>query len=381
MKDDDLTIDALAESGAFDPLLEELKNTRRGSRFVSPDSSPAYVRHIAAGGTADDWQGKAGRRVVEPPTGLGGRSSGVEFLRDVRALRRGDLGAFERIRRSAKAITDGEFLVAVETLPSYVAARRAAGPVRDLCTEFDVQSREIRLLLEGDPLEVDWTAEGGLKPSSDASVIEKIALIFKPAGVTTVPDELLDDSDGLAEQIVSNSFGSAIGRKIDEALLDGDGVGKPTGVLRAVGVNHVSAIAQDAVTLFEAVQGALARLRAKFYEASAVVLRPEIALRFSVARSTATDELLFPGGVAEAFAPTRCVYDANLPTDAGGLSSIVVADWRQLYVLSRGGLIIESSPYPAFESDVTTLRAYERIGAAVTQPAAFEVIDDVDITP
>lgn len=351
----------------------------RGSSRRTPIRHTCGTSPLAA--PADDWKGKGVRRVVEPPTGLGGRSSGVEFLRDVRALRRGDLGAFERIRRSAKAITDGEFLVPVEVLPSYIEARRAAGPVRDLCTEFDVQGREIRLLVEGDELTVDWTAESGIKPTSDASVVEKIALIFKAAGLTVVPDELLDDSDGLAEQLVSNSFGGAIGRKIDLALLDGDGVGKPTGVLRAAGVNHVAVTAQDAVTIFEAVQGALARLRTKFYEASAIVLRPEIALRFAVVRSTATDELLFPGGVAEAFAPTRVVYDANLPVAAGGNSSIVVADWKQLYVLSRNGLVIESSQHAAWEEDSTSFRAHERIGAAVTQPQAFEVIDDVDITP
>lgn len=110
------------------------------------------------------------------------------------------------------------------------------------------------------------------------------------------------------------------------------------------------------------------------------MLRPEVALRFETARSSSTEERLFPGGIEDAFG-ARVIYDANLPVDGTGLSSIIVADWRLLYVLSRQGLAIESSPYPAFESDETTFRAHERIGAAVTKPEAFDVIDGVDITP
>jgi HK97 family phage major capsid protein len=201
------------------------------------------------------------------------------------------------------------------------------------------------------------------------------------AGVTTVPDELLSDSNGLAAEIVARSFGTAIGRKIDATLLDGDGVGKPVGVLQAAGVNHVGVTSQGAEGLFDAIAGAISRLRAKFFEPTAVVMRPEIMLRFTIARTAGDGHFLFGEGLADRLGVT-VVFDSNLPVDGTGLTSIIVAEWASaLYFFSRGGLVIESSEAPAFVSDETTFRAYERHGAAVVKPDAIEVLDDVDVSP
>ena len=44
--------------------------------------------------------------------------------------------------------------------------------------EFEVTGREVRMLLEGVPVEPDWTPDGGLQPASDAAVLENVAAIY-----------------------------------------------------------------------------------------------------------------------------------------------------------------------------------------------------------
>ena len=368
----------LRRSGAF--------GDRGGSRYIGEGAHPDAIRTVADGGELPvDRRGlrkalaDGDRLTTEPtPLGLGGRSTGLAVLRDVRALHRGDVGAWSRLERSAKAVIGGEVMVRPTTLPGYIEASAKAAPVRGLASEFEVDSGEVRMLLEGEPVEPDWTPMGGLKPPSDAAVLLKLATVHKCAGTTTVPDELLDDSRGLAERLVSESFGRQIGRKVDQALLDGDGVGKPLGVLRTPGVNREPVGGQTAVDLFDAIIAAVVRLRAKGWEPSAVVLRPEVAATMDTARTSGSGSFLFDGDWRDRL-DVRVVYAPNLPV-VDGEASIVVADWRSaVYVLSRGGLVIESSPYPAFEEDSTTYRCFERVGGAVVKADAVEIVDGVEI--
>jgi HK97 family phage major capsid protein len=351
---------------------EAENDDRTPSRFVGQAADPSYVRQLA------NDRRETLRTVSEHGTT---GEVGAAFLTDLRAWGRGDSDAFQRLAREAKSITGGELLVPVELLGGYLPAVRAAAPMRFLGSRHEVSGREIHTIRELDSVVAAWTAEGMTKPLSDAALDEVVSLIFKAAALVAIPDELNADSGHVAQEVVARGMGTAIGQKIDVALLDGTGIGQPLGVLRNPDVAHTGVTDSDPGPLFDAIVAAIGRVRSRFREPTAVVMRPELLARFAIARTTGSGEFLLPNGL-EQHLGVSVVVDGNVPVAAGppATAPILIGEWpRALHTFSNGGLVLEASQHAGWESDETYVRGYERIGAAVLDPDAVEILDDVEV--
>jgi HK97 family phage major capsid protein len=348
-----------------------------GSRFATRQVPSA--EQVAAGLRDGSMQAanKSGQR---------GTVSPVSLLLDIQSAKAGDPGAHRRLealsRPTSKDITGGGYLIADEVIPGYLEARDSAGPIRKLATEHDVKGRTVRMLLEGDDLLVtEHVPEGGTKPDSDAEVIQTVSTVHKAAGVTSLPDELVEDSGGYAEQMISGNFGRSIGKTVDVALLDGTGVGQPLGILRTPDVDATAVAGQTAMDIYTAIVQATYRLTGRYYDNLAVALHPQVLERFDLALD-ANDNFLFPDGLqGKLGSKARVVEAPNLPVAVGGAVPIIVGAFKVgLHVFSRKGLVIEQSQDAGFVEDTTWFRAVERYGAAVAKPSAFEVLTGTDIT-
>ncbi len=363
-------------------LEDTIKNTRRPSRWVDPNhASREYVAELAKGHTA--------ARVAEPRRyGSGGHNAtGVGFLREVKSARLGDPSAYGRLT-SGKAWVEGTdtaggFLVGPEQLPGYIEARRAASPLRERCSTFDVRSNEVWVVTEDGSVQVAHTAEAATKLDTTGSVAQKISTVHKVAGTSHLSDELLDDTNDAAGDLVARQFAQQIGIAIDTAILSGTGTGQPTGIRNTTGVTHTAVGGQGGNDLYDSILRALSRLSQRFYSADTVVIHPRDAVKFSLAKDS-TGQYLFPGGI-EGQLPdgVQLVLDANVPATlgAGGNESVmIVGNFRAGgFFFQRQPLTIEASQHAAWATDETVFRAVERYGFAVVVPGAFEVL--TGITP
>jgi HK97 family phage major capsid protein len=308
---------------------------------------------------------------------------GSDFLRDVARARFGDGRAASRLQKAWIEATpaSGGFLVSPQVLPGYVEAMKASAPLRVRCTQIDARSNEVWIVTEGDSIEVAFTAESVAKLETPGTVARKISTIHKVAGTSHVSDELLADSGGNVEELVSSQFGKAIGIAIDSSIIAGSGVGQPTGILNTVGVASQAVDGQSGQALFESVLKALNRIAQRHEQADTVVVHPRDTVKVDLAKTT-TNEYVFPGGLG-AHLPDNValVVDANLPTSGGAgtnESVIIVGAFRRGAMLfSRQALTIDASRDAAWQTDETVFRGLERFGFAVVVPTAFEILTAV----
>lgn len=351
----------------------DLHNERSGRRFIGPGATQDEARKAAGGFDTTGWQ-------------VGSRASttGVELLRDIRAARLGDPSAFRRVSGSKNWAESpdsaGGFLVAAEQLPGYIPARRAASPLRERFSNFDVRSNEVWIVTEGNSVTVQHVAEAATKPDSTGTVAQKISTTHKLAGTSHVSDELLADSEGNAAEIVARQFGQAIGIEVDTAIISGTGTGQPTGIRNAPGVPSTAVDGPQGQALYDSILKAAGRLRERFFEPDTIALHPRDATKFSLAKSS-TGEYLFPGGASEAIGEGKLVLDPNIPTNLGAgtnETTIIVGNFKAGgYFFSRQPLTIDASQHAAWETDETVFRAVERYGFAVVIPTAFELLTGV----
>lgn len=84
-----------------------------------------------------------------------------------------------------------------------------------------------------------WIEEGGALTFGDATFDQKYLDAFKLHVAIKVTEELLYDNAFNLENYIITQFGKALGNAEEDAFLNGDGKGKPTGLFDATGGGHL----------------------------------------------------------------------------------------------------------------------------------------------
>ena len=387
--------------GSIDDSLQAVsgRGGRSGSRYVGENADPALVRHLAAGGayelrtgkefTLREHIAKGGSFRTDPtPRGFGGGGSrdGGEFIRELAAGACGDIKALERLAKGWVEGTPGAggYLVDPTILPGYIEAARAGSPLEERVASYPVESDEVWVTLEGETVTVTHVAEGATKPDTTGSVTQKVSTVFKLAGTSHVSDELIADTNGAAERLISDQFGKQIGIALDKAIISGTGTGQPTGILKAAGVNDEAVDAQTGQGLYESILKAVSRVEQRHEPVDTVAVHPREVVKFALAKATGSGEYLWPTGVQAAFPEgVTLVADPNIPSNLGAgtnESVIIVGGFeRGAAIFNRQPLTVESSREAGWVTDETVFRGLRRYGFAVLVPGAFEIL--TSITP
>lgn len=366
------------------------------------------------------------RHVGALPTPGDAKSAGTltDWLMDIKAARRGDHIAFERVQEQhAEAVesyglkalvggtsTAGGFLVPPQYWQQGLAEFRiAAAKVRPLCTVVpNVNSNLVYIPRETGIAAVGWTAENATKPSQDQNFGQIAINLFTLAGISKVSNQLLEDSSPAVDTIVRKDLGRMIGQAEDIAFIDGTGVGQPTGVLRTNGVLTVAYTdpgARLGSGLGDAVSAAITAIQSNYFgDPTAIVAHPRNVAKLRQVKDSNGRYVFeagfdaqnspFAGGAGSLLGGSAqlpqavgsiwglpVISDANVPTNYSGTtpgggaeSPLIVADWSEAYVLERSGFTIDVSNEAgtSFEQNQTWFRGEERLGfTAARQPTAF----------
>ncbi len=175
--------------------------------------------------------------------------------------RRGD---FERVDKRlfgimAKAATggselvpaDGGFLVAQEFIPTLIDRVWETGVVSALCADQQVgpNFNGVKIPAINETSRADgsrwggvrayWASEAGTLTPSKPTFRQVSVELQKLIGLCYATDELLQDSVALESHIM-RWFPMEFGFKMDDAVINGDGVGKPLGVLSSPALYSVA---------------------------------------------------------------------------------------------------------------------------------------------
>ncbi len=122
------------------------------------------------------------------------------------------------------------------------------------CTQFPVSGNSLTINVdESQPwnqgVTAYWVAEGAQISSTKNSLKQAQFRLQKLAALVNATDELLDDATAL-EGYIKAAAPAAIMHKVNDAIISGNGVGKPTGIINsgfAVTVSKESAQTNDTI--------------------------------------------------------------------------------------------------------------------------------------
>ena len=206
-----------------------------------------------------------------------------------------------------------------------------------------------------------WMNEAGSKTAS-APTFKQVALELKKlVGYTTCTDELLEDAPAL-ESWIMQAFAKEFDFKLADAIINGDGAGKPLGILNSPCLVTVTAeTGQGASTI---VAENIIKMWASRFGTNYVWLinqniEPQLYTMALAVGSGGIPVYMPAGGLSGAPYGTlfgKPVIPCEQCASLGTAGDIILADLSQYVMISKGNMQSASSIHVNFQTDQTAFR-------------------------
>ena len=214
-----------------------------------------------------------------------------------------------------------------------------------------------------------WKDEGAAKTASQPALSMIELKLNKLIGMCYSTDELLEDTTAL-EAVISQGFAAEFGFQLDEAVINGDGVGKPLGIMNAAALVSQAAEAGQAATtiIYENIVNMWSRLFAPC-RANAVWfvnqdIEPQLHTMSLAVGTGGIPVYMPPGGASGSPYSTlygRPVVPIEQCATLGTTGDIILADMSQYIAITKGGMQSDSSIHLKFNYDETVFRFVYRV--------------------
>lgn len=228
-------------------------------------------------------------------------------------------------------------------------------------------------------IQAEWLEETGTLSQSKPKLQQKQIRLHKLGALVNVSEELLDDAPAMASYLTRHAPEKLV-RKVNEAIVRGDGNGKPLGILSSDALISTAAESgQAAATIqLENVINMYSRLYAPFYNTAAWFINQDIIPQLYTMGQN--NQNVFIPNSSAANAPHGMLLGRPIiPTvecsALGTVGDIILADMTQyLTSVKSGGVKSDVSIHLYFDQDVTAFRFVMRVAGqplwntAITPP-------------
>lgn len=218
---------------------------------------------------------------------------------------------------------------------------------------------------------VSWESEGGLKSQSKPALVEKTVKLNKLVSLIPMTDELLEDAGSMANY-VNRKAPQKMTYAINNAIINGTGVGQPLGILNSAGTISVAAESGQAADTvrFENIVNMWGRLTPQARQNAVWLVNPDVETQMMQMQfpgtGTAVPVYLPPGGLSAAPYGTllgRPVIPSEANPALGDVGDIILGDLSSyLTVVKGGGIRQDVSIHLFFDYDITAFRFVFRVG-------------------
>lgn len=218
-----------------------------------------------------------------------------------------------------------------------------------------------------------WESEAGQKTQSKPQLTEKQVKANKLISLVPMTDELLEDAPAMASY-VNGRAPVKMDFAINNAILNGSGVGQPLGFLNAAAAGTVEVAPESGqvadTVRFENIVNLYTRMASQSRSRAVWVVNADIEAQLMQMQfpgtGTAVPVYLPPGGLSASPYGTlmgRPVIVTEAAPALGDRGDITFADMSQyMTVLKAGGVRSDVSIHLFFDYDVTAFRFVMRIG-------------------
>ncbi len=274
--------------------------------------------------------------------------------------------------------SEGGYLVPDEFEKTLVEALEEENIFRKLAHVINTSSGDRKIPVVATKGTASWVDEEGLIPDSDDSFGQVSIGAYKLGTLIKVSNELLADSVFNLEAYISKEFGRRCGSKEEDAFFNGDGTGKPTGILHAtlgaeVGVtskNATDITADDVIDLFYS-------LKAPYRKRAVWILNDSTVKAIRKLKDGNGNYIWQPAltaGSPDTILGRPVYTSAYVPTIAAGNRTVIFGDLSYYWIADRQGRTFKKLSELYATTDQTGFVATQRVDGKLILREAVKVL-------
>ena len=274
--------------------------------------------------------------------------------------------------------SEGGYLVPDEFERTLVEALEEENVFRTLAHVIKTSSGDRKIPVVASKGTASWVDEEGAYTESDDTFSQVSIGAYKLGTMIKVSEELLADSVFDLEAYISKEFARRIGAREEESFFNGDGKGKPLGILAAkdgaeVGVTAASATAitaDEVIDLFYS-------LKAPYRKNAVWVLNDATVKQIRKLKDSTGQYLWQPSlvaGTPDTILGRPVKTSAFMPTAAAGAKTIAFGDFKYYWIADRQGRTFKKLSELYAANGQVGFMGTQRVDGKLILPEAIKVL-------
>lgn len=274
--------------------------------------------------------------------------------------------------------SEGGYLVPDEFERTLVEALEEENVFRTLAHVIRTSSGDRKIPVVASKGSASWVDEEGVYQESDDAFSQVSIGAYKLGTMIKVSEELLADSVFDLEAYISKEFARRIGSREEESFFNGDGKGKPLGILAATGGAEVGVTAASATAITaDEVIDLFYSLKAP-YRKNAVWLLNDATVKQIRKLKDSTGQYLWQpslvAGTPDTILGRPVKTSAFMPTAAAGAKTIVFGDFKYYWIADRQGRTFKKLSELFAATGQVGFMGTQRVDGKLILPEAIKVL-------
>ena len=274
--------------------------------------------------------------------------------------------------------SEGGYLVPDEFERTLVEALEEENVFRTLAHVIKTSSGDRKIPVVASKGSASWVDEEGAYQESDDAFSQVSIGAYKLGTMIKVSEELLADSVFDLEAYISKEFARRIGAREEESFFNGDGKGKPLGILAATGGAEVGVTAASATAITaDEVIDLFYSLKAP-YRKNAVWLLNDATVKQIRKLKDSTGQYLWQpslvAGTPDTILGRPVKTSAFMPTAAASAKTIAFGDFKYYWIADRQGRTFKKLSELFAATGQVGFMGTQRVDGKLILPEAIKVL-------
>ena len=274
--------------------------------------------------------------------------------------------------------SEGGYLVPDEFERTLVEALEEENVFRTLAHVIKTSSGDRKIPVVASKGSASWVDEEGAYQESDDAFSQVSIGAYKLGTMIKVSEELLADSVFDLEAYISKEFARRIGAREEESFFNGDGKGKPLGILAAAGGAEVGVTAASATAITaDEVIDLFYSLKAPYRKNAVWVLNDATVKQIRKLKDTTGQYLWQPSlvaGTPDTILGRPVKTSAFMPTAAAGAKTIAFGDFKYYWIADRQGRTFKKLSELYAANGQVGFMGTQRVDGKLILPEAIKVL-------
>ena len=275
------------------------------------------------------------------------------------------------------ADSEGGYLCPDEYEHTLIKALEEENHLRSLCTIIRTESGDRKIPLVASHGTASWVDEEGAIPESDDSFGQISLGAHKLATMIKVSDELLQDSVFDIEGYIASEFARRIGAAEEEAFINGDGSGKPYGLLHATNGAGVGITTAGAAFTSDEILDLIHSIKAGYRKNAKFLLHDSTVKALRKLKDGNGQYMWQPGlkeGQPDSLLGHQLITSAYMPEIAAGTKPILFGDFKSYWIADRQGRTFQRLNELYAATGQVGFRATQRVDGRLVQPEGIKCL-------